>query len=41
MREHLDRRNHALEIMLFLGGLLGLALSRIDILAVILFAACY
>jgi hypothetical protein len=27
--------------MLFLGGLLGLALSRINILAVILFAACY
>lgn len=33
--------DNGLEIMLFLGGLLGLALSRINILAVILFAACY
>lgn len=41
MREHLDRSDHALEIVLFLGGLLGLALSRINILAVLLFAACY
>lgn len=41
MREHLGRSSHAVEIMLFLGGLLGLALSRINILAVILFAACY
>ncbi|MGB9902888.1 hypothetical protein, partial [Methanothrix sp.] len=38
---YLQRGDHELEIMLFLGGLLGLALSRINILAVILFAACY
>lgn len=37
----LRSRDHELEIMLFLGGLLGLALSRTNILAVILFAACY
>lgn len=41
MRDLLEGSGHAVELMLFLGGLLGLALSRINILAVILFAACY
>ena len=34
-------RDPALEILIFLGGLFGLALSRLNILALILFGLCY